>query len=136
MGALDFDRWKNGIVCSATDANTLEARCGMADEGTHDTQPHGILRGAQVSSSRFGILYGPDYRRLLEAYGDFLSSERPPLKWEHGVPFGFNSWAGLAFRLNEERYEKSAEFLRTQLMPKAMKIRESPMRIWTRAGTS
>ena len=117
VGALDFDRWKNGIVCSATDANTLEARCGMADEGTHDTQPHGILRGAQVSSSRFGILYGPDYRRLLEAYGDFLSSERPPLKWEHGVPFGFNSWAGLAFRLNEERYEKSAEFLRTQLMP-------------------
>ena len=117
VGALDFDRWKNGVVCSATDANTLEARCGVADEGTHDTQPHGILRGAQVSSSRFGILYGPDYRRLLEDYGSFLSAERPPLKWEHGVPFGFNSWAGLAFRLNEERYEKSAEFLRTQLMP-------------------
>ena len=96
VGALDFDRWKNGIVCSATDANTLEARCGVADEGTHDTQPHGILRGAQVSSSRFGILYGPDYRRLLEAYGDFLSSERPPLKWEHGVPFGFNSFIGFS----------------------------------------
>ena len=44
VGALDFDRWKNGVVCSATDANTLEARCGVADEGTHDTQPHGILR--------------------------------------------------------------------------------------------
>lgn len=116
VGALDFDRWKNGIVCSATDANTLEARCGMADEGTHDTQPHGVLRGTEVSSSRFGILYGADYRKLLEAYGDFLSSERPPLKWEHGVPFGFNSWAGLAFRLNEARYEGSAEFLRTELM--------------------
>ena len=116
-GALDFDLWKNGVVCSATDANTLEARCGMADEGTHDTQPHGVLRGAQVSSARFGVLYGPDYRKLLEAYGDFLSAERPPLKWEHGVPFGFNSWACLAFRLNEERYEKSGEFLRTELMP-------------------
>ena len=66
-GALDFDLWKNGVVCSATDANTLEARCGMADEGTHDTQPHGVLRGAQVSSARFGVLYGPDYRKLLEA---------------------------------------------------------------------
>ena len=117
VGALDFDCWKNGIVCSATDANTLEARCGMADEGTHDTQPHGILRGAQVSSSRFGVLYGADYRKLLEAYGDFLSAERPPLKWEQGVPFGFNSWAGLAFRLNEERYENSGEFVRTELMP-------------------
>lgn len=117
VGALDFNCWKNGIVCSATDANTLEARCGMADEGTHDTQPHGILRGAQVSSSRFGVLYGADYRKLLEAYGDFLSAERPPLRWEHGVPFGFNSWAGLAFRLNEERYENSGEFIRTELMP-------------------
>ncbi|MDO4292448.1 MAG: hypothetical protein Q4C65_04360 [Eubacteriales bacterium] len=118
VGALEFDRWKNGLVCSPTDANTVEARSGVADEGSHDGMPHGVLRGRQVSSARFGVLYGADYRRLLEEYGDFLAGKRPPLRWNHGVPFGFNSWAGLAFRLNEERYETSAEFLRTELMPK------------------
>ncbi len=117
VGALDFDRWKNALVCSATDANTLDACCGIADEGTHDTQPHGVLSGQAVASSRFCILYGSDYRRLLERYGDFLASQRAPLQWTQGVPFGFNSWAGLAFRLTEERYEKSGDFLREALMP-------------------
>ncbi len=48
MGALDFDLWKNGFVCSATDANTIEARSGMADEGTHDAVLHGAVKGVQV----------------------------------------------------------------------------------------
>ena len=117
VGALDFDRWKNGIVCSATDAGTIEARSGVANERTHDTQPHGVLTGKGVSSARFGILYGGDYRKLLETYGDLLKAERSPMEWEHGVPFGFNSWAGLAFRLDEERYESSGDFLRNELMP-------------------
>lgn len=117
LGALDFDVWKNGLVCSATDANTIEARSGIADEGTHDTVSHGLVRGTQILSSRFGILYGADYRRLLEKYGDELAGERAPLKWEHGVPFGFNSWAGLAFKLDERRYEESGEFIRRELMP-------------------
>ena len=117
VGALDFDRWKNGIVCSATDANTIEAHSGVANERTHDTQPHGILTGREVVSSRFGVLYGSDYRKLLEEYGDFLVGERTPMQWKHGVPFGFNSWAGLAFRLDEDRYERSGDFLRNELMP-------------------
>ncbi len=117
VGALDFDRWKNALICSATDANTLEAASGVTDGGTHDTQPHGVLSGREVTSSRFCVLYGGDYRKLLERYGDFLASERKPLQWTQGVPFGFNSWAGLAFRLTEERYEKSGDFLREELMP-------------------
>ncbi|MGN0316035.1 MAG: hypothetical protein ACI4EG_14760 [Fusicatenibacter sp.] len=117
VGAIDFEHWKNGIVCSATDANELEARCGMADEGTHDVQPHGILRGKQVYSSRFVIMQGKDYRELLEQYGDLLAADRAPLKWNYGVPFGFNSWAGLASRITEERYEKTGTFLREELMP-------------------
>ena len=57
IGALDFDTWKNGIVCSAYDAKTLEARCGVADEGTHDTELHGTLIGKEITSSRFCIIY-------------------------------------------------------------------------------
>lgn len=123
VGALDFDHWKNGLICSATDADTIEARSGIAREETHDTQPHGILTGREVVSARFCVLYGNDYRNLLEQYGDFLSAERAPLQWEHGVPFGFNSWAGLAFQLDEERYEYSGSFLKKELMPEGYQNR-------------
>lgn len=117
IGALDFDDWKNAIVCSATDAKTLNAVCGAADEGTHDSLPHGSLVGKKVVSSRFCVLYGADYRTLLETYGDRIRAERKPLVWEEGVPFGFNSWAGLAFRLNPDNYQKSGQFLRKELRP-------------------
>lgn len=117
VGALDFDHWKNGLVCSAADANTIEARSGFAGAETHDARPHGVLTGREVTSARFGVLYGGDYRKLLEAYGDFLKLERAPLEWKYGVPFGFNSWAGLAFRLNGERYENSGNFLKNELTP-------------------
>lgn len=115
IGALDFDIWKNALVCSATDAKTLDAVCGVADEGSHDSRPHGSMAGTEVASSRFCILYGEDYRRLLEQYGDLIKEERRPLTWKEGVPFGFNSWAGLAFRLNAENYKETARFMREEL---------------------
>lgn len=115
IGALDFDDWKNAVVCSATDAKTFDAVCGVADEGTHDSEIHGSLVGRMVNSARFCVLYGNDYRTLLETYGDLIKAERKPLTWEEGVPFGFNSWAGLAFGLNPENYQKSGQFLREEL---------------------
>lgn len=117
IGALDFDIWKNAVVCSATDAKTFDAVCGVADEGSHDHAPHGSLVGESVKSSRFCVLYGEDYRTLLETYGDRIRAEQKPLRWEEGVPFGFNSWAGLAFRLNPDNYQKTGEFLRNELRP-------------------
>lgn len=117
IGAMDFDKWKNAVICSATDAKTLNVCSGVADWGTHDSQPHGSLLGKEVSSARFCILYGTDYRELLEAYGDLIRKERPILTWEEGVPFGFNSWAGLAFRLNPDNYQKTGAFLREELRP-------------------
>ncbi len=117
IGALDFDRWKNGIICSATDAKSFHVCSGIADEGTHDSLPHGALGGKEVGSSRFCILYGEDYRELLEDYGDIVRKEQDILTWEQGVPFGFNSWAGLAFGLNPENYQKSGEFLGNELRP-------------------
>ena len=117
VGASDFEVWKNAIVCSAYDARTWNVECGVADEGSHDSMPHGSLRGTKVWSGRFCLLYGEDYRRLLEAYGDLLHEKRKPLQWKEKSPFGFNSWAGLAFRLNEENYQKTAAFLRDELSP-------------------
>ena len=49
--------------------------------------------------------------------GDLLYEKRKPLQWKGSIPFGFNSWAGLAFRLNEDNYRKTAAFLREELHP-------------------
>ena len=120
IGARDFDTWKNAVACPATDARILEARCGegACGEDTHDVNPHGAVKRAEIVSSRFIIMYGPDYRELLEAYADVLSADRAPRRWEEGVPFGFNSYAGLALNLTEEKFRESGEFIRTELMPK------------------
>ena len=91
IGALDHDVWKNAIIGSASDAKTLNAQSGIADEGTHDSVPHGAVSGKEVSSARFCVLYGGDYRDLLEQYGERIASEQKPLQWKEGVPFGFNS---------------------------------------------
>lgn len=116
VGATEFSVWKNAVTCSGSDANTYLAECGVADKGTHDFLPHGTIKGACVASSPFCVLYGKDYRRILEEYGDLLSKDRM-LTWEQGVPFGFNSWAGLEFRLNEENFRSSGRFLREVLRP-------------------
>lgn len=117
VGAADFDIWKNAVVCSATDARTLDVVSGIADEGTHDSLSHGSVPGKEVASSRFYILYGKDYRALLEQYGDLIADKTQPMEWKEGVPFGFNSWAGLAFRLNADRYQETGRFLREELQP-------------------
>ena len=117
LGALDFDLWKNAVACPGTDARILECRCGQGacGEDTHDAEPHGIVEAAEVSSTRFCIAYGTDWRKLLEDYGDRLRAEREPRRWELGVPFGFNSYAGLAFTLNADNFRESGRFLREEL---------------------
>ena len=123
LGALDFDTWKNAVTCSAYDARSLELVSGWADAGSHDTVPHGAVRASSVSSAGFCVLYGPDWRLLLERYGDVLHDRNGLLRWNGGSPFGFNSWAGLAWRLNEGTFARTGEFFRSELRPKGFENR-------------
>lgn len=120
IGAMDFDIWKNAIACPGMDARILEARCGQgaSDEGSHDYATHGVIEGTVVLSSRFMIAYGSDWRDLLEQYADTLAKEKMPRMWDQGVPFGFNSYAGLAFTLNAENFRTSGDFVRNELTPR------------------
>ena len=119
IGAMDFDTWKNAVACPGMDARILEARCGQgaSDEGSHDYAPHGCVRGEEVRSSRFLIRWGEDWRTLLEEYAAALARERAPRRWNRGVPFGFNSYAGLARTLNAENFRESGRFVRERLLP-------------------
>jgi len=112
VGALDMDDWKNAIEITPYGTRILEARSGIADAGTHDSLPHGTLIGKSVSSSRFFIKYGPDYRDLLEDYGKVYKTVNPILEWSHGVIYGFNSWGGLGGRIDLNHYELTSKFMR------------------------
>lgn len=120
IGAMDFDLWKNAIACPGMDARILEARCGenACGEDSHDYAPHGFAESDEVWSSRFYISWGQDWRCLLEEYASVLQAERQPRRWSRGVPFGFNSYAGLARTLNAENFRESGLFIRENLMPR------------------
>lgn len=115
VGALDFVEWKNALVGSAYDARAIEAVSGWADGGSHDSMSHGTMIGKQIASSTFCVLHGDDWRLLLEQYGDVIHTRQPILQWDEGSPFGYNSWAGLATRLNESSFRHTAAFLRDEL---------------------
>jgi len=118
VGAVDFDDWKNGIVCSHTTTRELHCVSGIADLMTKDVCPHGSLIGESVESARMVLIYKDDYRDALEEYGKLLTKLRPPMPWEEGVPFGFNCFSGLARKMDLRIYEKTAKFLREELVPR------------------
>ena len=117
IGATDFSVWKNAISCSSIESRQFLLTSGVADEGTHDSEPHGSKKGQSVSSAPFVFMYDEDYRDMLESYGDYLKEIHKPLEWKEGVPFGFNSWAGLAFRLNADNFRSTGKFFREVLRP-------------------
>ena len=120
IGAMDFDTWKNAVACPPTDARILEARSGQGASGedTHDVNPHGCVEGAAVASARFTVMHGADWRALLERYADVLRAERAPREWSLGVPFGFNTYAGMARTLTPEKFSRTSDFVIGELLPR------------------
>ncbi|MDO4292449.1 MAG: hypothetical protein Q4C65_04365 [Eubacteriales bacterium] len=116
IGALDFDVWKNAIRWNGHDARSLIALCGIADGGTHDCCPHGIVEGEEVASSRFLLSWQQDIRRGMEHYGDLCARICPPRPWESGrVPFGWNSFAALGKELTLEHWKQAGQFMAQEL---------------------
>lgn len=116
IGALDFDVWKNAIRWNPHDARSVIAFCGIADGGTHDVCPHGIVEGREVSSARFVLSWHDDIRRGMEHYGDLCVRVRPARPWSRGrVPFGWNSYAALGGTLKVEHWKQAGEFMKEEL---------------------
>lgn len=116
IGALDFDVWKNAIEWSPHDARCVSAFCGVADGGTHDICPHTPVCGDWVESSRFCVFWSKDIRRGLEQYGDICVKNRAPRSWpDRKVPFGWNSYSGLALDLKLSHWQEAGKFIKEQL---------------------
>lgn len=55
--------------------------------------------------------YYEDIRSGLTDYGNANTIICPPLEWDGGTPFGFNSFAGLAGRISYAAYEKTSDVM-------------------------
>ncbi|MGI6201075.1 MAG: hypothetical protein ACOYJA_09925 [Christensenellales bacterium] len=117
FGFIDHDTWKNAIECSAYDARTFTAFSGVADASTHDSLPHGTLIGKQVASARMALASFSDVRDGMEAFGQLICALRPPIAWNGPVPFGWNSFAGLAGKFNAGTWRNAGDFLYNELLP-------------------
>lgn len=116
IGALDFDVWKNAVRWNPHDARSVIAFCGIADGGTHDVCPHGIVEGETVASARFVLSWQSDIRKGMEHYGDLCVKVRPARAWKSGrVPFGWNSYAALNGTLKVEHWKLAGEFMHEEL---------------------
>lgn len=115
IGALDFDTWKNGVKCSGWDARCFSAISGIADECTHDIVNHGYIEGPEVKSSRFVCGFYQDKKEALEEYGKLTVNPNGIYHWNHGVPFGWNSYSALTLYTNINHFKKAAEFIKQEL---------------------
>jgi len=124
LGSITHDIWKTAIEAGVTNGEltSLDLYGGIASptgvrSDTHDTVPHGIVRGEDVKSPRIFIGSFADWRDGLEAYGAANAAIHPPLKWAAGAPMGWNSWAAYADKINDHRYLGAAAFVRDTLVP-------------------
>ncbi|MBO4358290.1 MAG: hypothetical protein J5796_00640, partial [Erysipelotrichaceae bacterium] len=115
IGALDFDTWKNAIVCSAYDARSFRAVSGIADAQTHDHLPHGYLEGKEITSSHFICGFYDDVRDGLEEYGRLCINGNGVYHWDHGVPFGWNSYSALTLMTRLKDVETAGDFIHEDL---------------------
>lgn len=115
IGALDFDVWKNAIRWVGNGSRAVTAYSGAASLGTHDTQPHRPVAGTSVSSARFVVFWADDLKRGMERYADLCVALRPAREWTGPVPFGWNSYSGLALRTSVDNWMEAGRFLEQEL---------------------
>ncbi|GHU03720.1 alpha-galactosidase [Spirochaetia bacterium] len=121
-GAVTHDTWKTGIRAktggksnSVTDFRVFG---GIATKTTRDTQPHGSLEGHQIYSPKMFFGFYDDWRDGMEEFGKACGTVAPPLPWNEGSPFGWNSWSAVAEKLTYDVYTDSADFVKDNLVPK------------------
>ena len=127
IGSVEHDTWKTGISVKASHGciDTLVCFGGVSDVLTRDignrpdrpSSEHGAVRGHRIKSPRVMVGLFDDWRRGLEKFGEVNARVTPPRRWESGTPFGWNSWAALATKVNYDNSTSVSDFIRRTLQP-------------------
>lgn len=119
IGSISHDLWKTGIKVDQYNKETKKLHVyvygGAANEVTRDTIEHGYVKGERITSPKVFVGFFTDYRSGLETYGSANAKVQPPLPWEEGVPFGWNSWSAVADQLDYEDFKNTSDFFKESL---------------------
>lgn len=129
IGSIEHDIWKTGVKFHGKEnqvISKLECYGGVTHELTRDISAkedrpscnHGRIKGNVLKSPKILFGYFSDWRRGLEIFGEVNSIISPPRKWNMGTPFGWNSWAALAEKVNYESTIEVADFIKEELQPR------------------
>lgn len=128
VGSIEHDNWKSGITSVTSGTNSLDEICvaaGVVNIRTNDIKfgdgarimPHGSISGERVSSPRYFFGYYDDWRDGFEALGDATATLAPKLPWDGGTIFAWQSWGGMANKVNWAGANDVSVFFQEQLMP-------------------
>lgn len=128
IGSVEHDTWKTGIRYKGEDnryITKLECFGGITHELTRDisdkpnrpSKEHGSIRGKRLKSPKLFMGFFCDWRKGMERFGDINAAIAPPRQWNTGTPFGWNSWAAMAEKVNYEGVVDVADFIKTELQP-------------------
>ncbi|QGQ94688.1 alpha-galactosidase [Paenibacillus psychroresistens] len=117
IGSLSHDIWKTGLKFkgNSTGIEQLEVYGGVADEHTRDTQPHAKIDGIRLASPQIFVGYYADWRDGMESYGHANAARNGVLKWDGGVPFGWNSWGTIQSNLDYETAVFHSDYIKEHL---------------------
>lgn len=129
LGSVEHDNWKTGIYYtnSGTNSlNTLEVFGGLIDDRTNDVRPekgpaiskHGSLKGKRVKSPKILVGYFDDWRAGLETIGEATALITPPLPWQKGTIFAWQSWGAMAEKVNYAGAIDVSDYFKNTLQPK------------------
>ena len=132
IGSITHDTWKTGITASTTGSNklrSLQVFSGYFSEDTRDIMRdsngnitnqvlhHGYVSGQRVTSARIFIGFYDDWRDGMEQLGDATAALKPKLEWDKGTIFAWQSWGGMAEKVNYEGAVDVSDFFASDLMP-------------------
>ena len=128
IGSVEHDIWKTGIRYEGEDnryITKLECFGGITHELTRDisdkpnrpSKEHGSIRGKRLKSPKLLMGFFSDWRKGMECFGEINAVIAPPRQWQTGTPFGWNSWAAMAEKVNYEGAVDVADFIKAELQP-------------------
>lgn len=120
IGSVEHDNWKSAITIgkgNIYNVGSLVCYGGAADKTTRDSKPHGALKGTKVKSPKVLLGFFEDWREGMEEYAQANAVVAPPKAWDKAVPFGWNSWGALQFKLTYPKALEVSDFYKENLQP-------------------
>lgn len=118
LGSLEHNTWKSAIRLVGEGQSSVKELCcfsGVADKTTRDLLKHGAVSGKSVSSAKMMLGVYQDWREGLEAYATNCARIAPARSWKGGVPFGWNSWGKMQFKMTFDKVLQVSDFFKENI---------------------